>query len=699
MSIDTFSSQVYPPSAQFAAQAQIPTAAAFAALCDHAACDTEGFYAALARQHLCWDVPFARAQTPGPASAMHPTPGGFAQVQWFAGGRLNVSANCLDRHLAGSSDKVAIAAESESGEVRRVTYRQLHAAVCRLANVFKLLGLRQGDRVVLVLPNIPEAVMGMQACARLGLVHAVVFAGFSAQALRDRIEDTGAKLVLTADASRRGGRLVALKAVVDAALAAPGACPTVEHVLVLNRGLGAPEAALGAGPDAAEAAAPMASHRRPADRHPARTLDWQTAADAASPSCEPVSLPADQPLFILYTSGSTGKPKGIVHGSAGYALGAMTSLQWVFDLRATDVFWCTADVGWITGHTYVAYGPLLMGVTQVMYEGGPLVPHAGRYWELCARHAVSIFYTAPTAIRTLMQHGEAPVLQHNLSRLRLLGCVGEPINKEAWLWFYQVVGQGRCPLVDTWWQTETGSIVAAPVPGVHGLRPGSCAQPLPGMAVALVDDEGNKITEPNVRGHLVLTAPWPSMLQTVYGNPARAAQAYWGRFAGRYYVSGDAALRDAEGNLWILGRTDDVLNVSGHRLSTMEIEAALCAHPQVAEAAVVSVADAIKGEAVYAFVVIKAATRTGVDAGQDAALGASLKAWVASQIGGLARPQTVQLCRGLPKTRSGKILRRLLRSLARNEPLNQDMSTLDADSLSLQILEDLRHRGPATPAA
>jgi acetyl-CoA synthetase len=542
----------------------------------------------------------------------------------------------------------------------------------------------------------------------------VVFAGFSAQALRDRIEDTGAKLVLTADASRRGGRLVALRAVVEAALAAPGACPTVEHVLVLNRGFEAP-AAVAAAPSAVPKAAPKptpgAGLKRAPDaglepapgvalepvailrcsphKHSARILDWQTAVDAASPNCEPVSLPAEQPLFVLYTSGSTGKPKGIVHGSAGYALGAMTSLQWVFDLQKTDVFWCTADVGWITGHTYVAYGPLLMGVTQVMYEGGPVEPHAGRYWEICARHAVSIFYTAPTAIRTLMQHGDAPVQQHDLSRLRLLGCVGEPINKEAWLWFYQVVGQGRCPLVDTWWQTETGSIVAAPVPGVHALRPGSCAQPLPGMAVALVDDEGKEVTGPDQRGHLVLTAPWPSMLQTVYGDPARAARAYWERFAGKYYVSGDAALRDAEGNLWILGRTDDVLNVSGHRLSTMEIEAALCAHPQVAEAAVVGVADAIKGEAVYAYVVIKASTETGMDAQKDEALRASLKAWVASQIGGLARPQTVQLCHSLPKTRSGKILRRLLRSLARNEPQDQDMSTVDAESLSLRRLRPI----------
>jgi acetyl-CoA synthetase len=576
--------------------------------------------------------------------------------RWFADGELNVSWNCLDLHLAERGHKTAIVFEGEPGDSRRVSYRELYSDVCRFANALKSVGVVAGDRVVIYMPLVPEAIVAMQACARIGAVHSVVFGGFSAVALKDRIEDAGAKVLITADGGWRGGNVVELKAASDKALAA--GCASIEKVVVLKRtGLGVP-------------------------MHPQRDLWWHDLIADMPTSCNPVWVNAEHPLFLLYTSGSTGKPKGIQHSSAGYLLGAKLTSKWVFDLRDDDTFWCTADVGWVTGHSYVAYGPLANGATIVMYEGAPTYPDGGRFWEICAKHHVTVFYTAPTAIRALMRLGDDIPARHDLSRLRLLGSVGEPINPEAWMWYHRHIGRERCPIVDTWWQTETGAIMISPVPGVTATKPGSCTRPLPGVLADIVDDHGNSVTQANAGGYLVIRKPWPSMLRTIWGDNERYVKTYWEKFQNRFYVAGDSAHRDQDGYFWIMGRIDDVLNVAGHRLGTMEIESALVAHARVAEAAVVGRQHEIKGESVFAYVVCKGPRPVGAGA---EALTKTLRDWVTEQLGAIARPDDIRFADNLPKTRSGKIMRRLLRAIARGEEITQDISTLENPAIVEQL--------------
>ncbi len=641
----------FPPPPAFAARARL-RAAQVAAMRRRAARDHVGFWGELAREHLHWHKPFGITLDDSTAP----------NYRWFPDGELNVSWNCLDVHLQARGDKTAIIAEGEAGDIRRFSYRELHAEVCRLANGLKQLGIGRGDRVVIYMPMVPEAVVAMQACARIGAIHSVVFGGFSFGSLRDRIEDAGARVVITADGGRRGGGIVELKAAVDKAL--DGACATIEKVVVLNR-CGAP-----------------------VTMQPGRDLWWHDLLEGRLAECPPVWVDAEHPLFLLYTSGSTGKPKGIQHSSAGYLLNAKLTSEWVFDLRDDDVFWCTADIGWVTGHTYVAYGPLAAGATLVMYEGGPMVPDGGRFWRICQEHGVTIFYTAPTAIRALMKLGEALPGKYDLSRLRLLGSVGEPINPEAWIWYHRVIGGGRCPIVDTWWQTETGAIMIAPLPGVTVTKPGSCTEPLPGIDALIVDDHGEPVTQPDAGGYLVVRKPWPSMLRTIWGDNERYLKTYWERFHGRYYVAGDSAHRDADGCYWIMGRIDDVLKVAGHRLGTMEIESALVANPRVAEAAVVGRADEIKGESVFAFVVLRGPRPKG----DASALVKELRNWVGEQLGPIAKPDNIRFADNLPKTRSGKIMRRLLRAIANDQPITQDVSTLENPGIVDQL------RGVATRA-
>jgi acetyl-CoA synthetase len=518
--------------------------------------------------------------------------------------------------------------------------------------------------VVIYMPLVPEIVIAMHACARIGAVHSVVFGGFSALSLKDRIEDAGARLVITADGGHRGGHIIPLKATTDKALA--GGCPSIEKVIVCRR----------VGHDV-----PMVA---------GRDLWWHDLVSGQSPVCEPEFVNAEHPLFLLYTSGSTGKPKGIQHSSAGYLLGVKVTSQWVFDLNESDIFWCTADVGWVTGHSYVAYGPLANGATVVMYEGAPHIPDAGRFWKICETHGVTVFYTAPTAIRSLMKLGDEIPARYNLGRLRLLGSVGEPINPEAWMWYQRVIGRKRCPIVDTWWQTETGCILISPIPGVTATKPGSCTRPLPGIVADIVDEEGAAVTEPGQGGFLVIRKPWPSMLRTIWGDNQRYVSTYWERFQKRYYVAGDSAQRDADGYFWIMGRIDDVLNVAGHRLGTMEIESALVAHARVAEAAVVSRPHEIKGESVFAYVVCKGARPTG----DTSAFVRELRDWVGEQLGAIAKPDDIRFADNLPKTRSGKIMRRLLRAIARDEEITQDVSTLENPA----IIDQLRGVDGAAPA-
>ncbi len=634
----------FPPPPAFAARARL-RGPEVEAMRRHAAADHVGFWGELARRSLHWHRPFTVTLDDSTAP----------NYQWFPDGELNVSWNCLDAHLAAHGDKPAIIAEGEAGDVRRLSYRDLHAEVCRLANGLKRLGIGRGDRVVIYMPMVPEAVIAMQACARIGAVHSVVFGGFSYNSIRDRIEDAGARVVITADGGRRGGNIVELKAAVDKAL--DGACPTIEKVIVLNRCGGR------------------------VTMRPGRDLWWRDLTENLRSECEPVWVNAEHPLFLLYTSGSTGKPKGVQHSSAGYLLNAKLTSEWVFDLRDDDVYWCTADVGWVTGHTYIAYGPLAAGATILMYEGAPTVPDAGRFWRICQDHGVTIFYTAPTAIRALMKLGDAIPAKYDLSRLRLLGSVGEPINPEAWMWYHRVIGGGRCPIVDTWWQTETGAIMISPLPGVTATKPGSCTEPLPGIDAIIVDDHGDPVTRPDAGGYLVIRKPWPGMLRTIWGDNARYLSTYWERFHNRYYVAGDSAHRDADGFFWIMGRIDDVLKVSGHRLGTMEIESALVANPRVAEAAVVGKPDEIKGESVFAFVVLRGPRPTG-DTG---ALVKELRAWVGEQLGPIAKPDNIRFSDNLPKTRSGKIMRRLLRAIAGDQPITQDISTLENPAIVDQL--------------
>jgi len=637
--------RVFPPPRKFIEAARIKVAD-LAALQRRADADPVGYWADLARAEIAWRKLFTQTLDESQAP----------NYRWFADGELNVSWNCLDVHLAEHGHRTAIIFEGEPGDVRELTYRQLHAEVCRFANALKARGIRRGDRVVIYMPLVPEAVVAMQACARIGAIHSVVFGGFSALSLKDRIEDAGARCVITADGGRRGGNIIELKAATDKALAE--GCSSVETVFVLRR------------------------TGEPVAMQPGRDVWWDDAIADQPAACEPEWVDAEHPLFLLYTSGSTGRPKGIQHASAGYLLNAKLTNRWVFDLHHEDVFWCTADVGWITGHSYVAYGPLAAGATIVMYEGAPTYPDGARFWRMCEQHGVTVFYTAPTAIRALMKLGEELPARHDLSKLRLLGSVGEPINPEAWMWYHRVIGKERCPIVDTWWQTETGAILISPIPGVTATKPGSCTRPLPGIFADIVDDEGRSVTTPGAGGYLVIRKPWPSMLRTIWGDNERYLKTYWERFHHRYYVAGDSAHRDADGYFWIMGRIDDVLNVAGHRLGTMEIESALVAHPRIAEAAVVGRQHEIKGESVFAFVVCRGARPTG----DTAAFERELREWVAEQLGAIAKPDDIRFADNLPKTRSGKIMRRLLRAIARGEPITQDISTLENPA----IIEQLR---------
>jgi acetyl-CoA synthetase len=645
--------RVFPPSAAFVKQATLK-AAELARMHAKAAADYVGFWADLAVSEIEWHQPFTLPLDDSRAP----------NYRWFVDGQLNVSHNCLDVHLAQRADKLAIIFEGEPGDIRKLTYAQLHQEVCQFANALRAQGIERGDRVIIYLPLIPEAVIAMQACARIGAVHSVVFGGFSANAVKDRIEDAGAKLVITADAGWRGGNAVELKLAVDKALSE--GCALVEKVIVYRR------------------------TGTPCAMRTGRDLWWHDAVAGQPVTCEPEWVDAEHPLYLLYTSGSTGKPKGIQHSSAGYLLNAKLTTKWVFDLKDSDVYWCTADVGWVTGHTYVVYGPLAAGATLFMYEGAPTFPDGGRFWKMCQAHGITIFYTAPTAIRALMKLGDAVPAKYDLRKLRVLGTVGEPINPEAWMWYHRVIGAQRCPIIDTWWQTETGAAMMAPIPGVTATKPGSCTQPLPGIFADIVDEDGRPVKTPNAGGYLVIKRPWPSMLRTIWGDNERYISTYWEKFKNRYYVAGDSARRDADGYYWIMGRIDDVLNIAGHRLGTMEIESALVAHPKVAEAAVVSKPHEIKGESAFAYVVLNVPRPEGAAA---KSLIDELRAWVADQLSPIAKPDEIRLTENLPKTRSGKIMRRLLRAVARGEEITQDMSTLENPA----ILEQLR--GGATPAA
>jgi acetyl-CoA synthetase len=650
----------FPPSAAFRKQATIK-AAQLQGMYDKAAEDYVGFWADLAVANIEWHRPFTVPLDDVRAP----------NYRWFTDGQLNVSYNCLDVHLAERGDKTAIIFEGESGESRKLTYAQLHQEVCRFANALKSKGIQPGDRVVIYMPLVPEVVIAMQACARIGAVHSVVFGGFSANAVKDRIEDAGAKMVVTADGGWRGGAAVELKRAVDKALAE--GCASVESVIVFRR------------------------TGSPCEMRFDRDIWWHDAVANESDSCDPEWVDAEHPLFLLYTSGSTGKPKGIQHSSAGYLLNAKLSTQWTFDIKDSDVYWCTADVGWVTGHTYVAYGPLALGATVLMYEGAPTYPDGGRFWKICETHGVSIFYTAPTAIRALMKLGDSIPAKYDLSKLRLLGSVGEPINPEAWMWYHRVIGKERCPIVDTWWQTETGSIMMTPVPGVTPTKPGSCTKPLPGIFADIVDEDGRPVKTPGGGGYLVIKRPWPSMLRTIWNDNNRYLSTYWEKFQNRYYVAGDSAHRDKDGYYWIMGRIDDVLNVAGHRLGTMEIESALVAHSKVAEAAVVSRPHEIKGESVFAYVVLNVARPEGAAA---KSLIDELRGWVGEQLSPIAKPDEIRLTDNLPKTRSGKIMRRLLRAIARGEEITQDMSTLENPAILEQLRgEATKHGEENTPVA
>jgi len=626
---------------------------AYRALVAEAGRDHEAFWARLAREHLDWQKPFTRVLDESNAPF----------YKWFEDGELNASWNCLDRNLTnGNADKAAIIFEADDGHITTITYRELHRRVCRLANALRSRGIGKGDRVVIYLPMSIEGVVAMQACARIGAPHSVVFGGFSAKSLHERMVDVGAVAVITADEQVRGGRHLPLKSIVDEALAA-GGTDSVQTVIVYRRTGGQ-----------------IAWDER--------RDTWMHELEAAQPdSCEPEWVSAEHPLFVLYTSGSTGTPKGVQHSTGGYLLWTALTMKWTFDIKPDDVFWCTADIGWITGHSYICYGPTAVGATQVIFEGIPTYPNAGRFWEMIERHKVSIFYTAPTAIRSLIKAADADAAVHprsfDLGRLRLLGTVGEPINPSAWQWYADNVGGGRCPVLDTFWQTETGGHMIAPLPGATPLVPGSCTLPLPGIEAAIVDETGHDV--PNGQGGLlVIKKPWPSMLRTIWGNPERFRHGYYPEdLGGKLYLAGDGAIRDPEtGYFTITGRIDDVLNVSGHRMGTMEIESALAANPIVAEAAVVGRPDETIGEAIVAFVVLKGAWPEGAEAKRIAD---ELRAWVGKEIGPIAKPKEIRFGDSMPKTRSGKVVRRLLRSVAKGEAISQDTSTVENPAVLTQF--------------
>ncbi len=646
--------RVFPPSEAVQKAARISGMANYQALCAEAENDYEGFWARLARENVVWSKPFTQILDESNAPF----------YKWFADGELNASANSLDRHMGTPTEnKTAIIFEADDGQVTKVTYRELLDRVSQFANGLKARGVKKGDRVLLYMPMTIEGVVAMQACARLGATHSVVFGGFSAKAVQERIVDVGAVAVITANYQMRGGKELPLKAIVDEAIAM-GGCESIKNVFVYERT---------ASPYAKEAG---------------RDVPFSELLAGQSTDCPPVPVNAEHPLFVLYTSGSTGKPKGVQHSTGGYMLWARQTMRWSFDVQDSDVFWCTADIGWITGHTYVAYGPLAAGATQIVFEGVPTYPNAGRFWQMIERHKCTIFYTAPTAIRSLIKASEADAAVHpnasDLSSLRILGSVGEPINPEAWMWYYKHVGQERCPIVDTFWQTENGGHMITPLPGATPLVPGSCTLPLPGITAAIVDEAGHDL--PNgAGGMLVVKRPWPSMIRNIWGDPERFKKSYFPEeLGGKTYLAGDGAVRSEDrGYFRITGRIDDVLNVSGHRMGTMEIESALVAKTAlVAEAAVVGRPDDLTGEAICAFVVLKRPVPTGDEA---KAIAKELRDWVAKEIGPIAKPKDIRFGENLPKTRSGKIMRRLLRSLAKGETITQDTSTLENPAILDQL--------------
>jgi len=633
-------SPLYPPPSAFAAHAHIATPAAYDELRRAALADPEAFWSARARAGLHWFQPFSQVlEWKAP----------FAR--WFADGTTNACYNCVDRHLAGPRrNKAALIWEGEQGEQQILTYQELHRRVSQFARALRDLGYKKGDRAIIYLPMIPEAAVAMLACARLGIIHSVVFAGFSSEALRTRMDDLEAQLVITADAGRRRGREVPLKSNVDAALEH---YPGIKHSIIFRH---------------TGAAITM---------KPGRDLEWSELVAAAPADCPAVPVDSEHPLYVLYTSGTTGKPKGVVHSTAGYLVQVQATMEWVFDLREEDIYWCTADIGWVTGHSYIIYGPLAAGATSVMYEGAPDFPAPDRFWEIIAKYRVNLFYTSPTAIRSFIRAGDAHPAKHDLSSLRLLGSVGEPIQPAAWEWYHRVIGGGRCPVVDTWWQTETGSILISPVPGAVAAKPGSATLPLPGIDAAVVDLKGNPVPD-GQQGYLILKRPWPSMLRGLYRDPERYTESYWSRYPGIYFT-GDAARRDGDGYYWVLGRVDDVINVSGHRMSTMEVESVMVRHPAVAEAAAVGRPDDLKGQALVVFATIKG----GHQANEE--LAHELRAWVAQEIGAFARPEEVRLVEGLPKTRSGKIMRRLLRELVTTRSIQGDTTTIEDYSVLIKL--------------
>ena len=639
--------RLFAPDDSFANQANLLNKEDYYSLCKDAEEDYEGFWERLAREYIQWRKPFTRVLDEN----------NYPFFKWFEDGTLNVSYNCLDRNLEVNADKIAIIFESDEGSITKITYRDLHLQVCQFANGLRSLNIKKGDRVIIYMPMSIEAVVAMQACSRIGAIHSVVFGGFSAKSLHERIEDTAAVAVITADEQMRGGRSILLKPVVDKALDM-SETGSVNSVVIYQR----------TGTDI--------------EWNSSRDIWWHELIVDKPVYCEPEWVGSEHPLFILYTSGSTGKPKGIQHSSAGYLLGAMVSMKWIFDYKPTDIFWCTADVGWITGHSYVAYGPLAMGATQIVFEGVPTFPDAGRFWKIIQDHRVTVFYTAPTAIRSLIKLGPELPGDYDLSSLRLLGSVGEPINPEAWIWYHKVVGQSRCPIVDTWWQTETGCHMIAPAPGAIPLKPGSCTFPLPGIMAAIVDESGHEVKNEG-GGLLVIKRPFPSLARTIWGNSDRFKNTYFPNdIGGKYYLAGDSAHRDSDGYFWIMGRVDDVLNISGHRLGTMEIESALVANSLVAEAAVVGKPHEIKGEVIVAFVVLKGLCPKGDDAKKIAI---ELRNWVSKEIGPIAKPEEIRFGDNLPKTRSGKIMRRLLRAIGRGEEITQDVSTLENPAILEQL--------------
>lgn len=608
--------------------------------------DPQRFWASLAEQELKWEKKWSKILEWEPPFA-----------KWFIGGKLNASVNCLDRHLdTPRRNKVALFWEGENGEKSTLTYYQLYENVCRLANVLKDLGIKKGDRVAIYLPMIPEAVIAMLACARIGAPHNVVFGGFSAEALRERINDAGARLLITADGSYRRGKVIPLKENTDEALEET---PTIEKTIVVRR------------------------TNEKINMVGGRDFYYDELVAKAKPTCEAEIMDAEDMLFLLYTSGTTGKPKGIVHTTGGYLLQTHVTSKWVFDLKDTDIYWCTADIGWITGHSYIVYGPLSVGATEVIYEGAPDYPDKDRWWDIIERYRVSILYTAPTSIRACMRWGEEYPKRHDLSSLRLLGSVGEPINPEAWLWYYRVIGREKCPISDTWWQTETGGHMITPLPALTTLKPGSATFPFPGIDADVVDDEGQSITEKE--GYLVIKSPWPGMLRTIYGDEERYKRTYWSKYNNKMYFSGDGARRDADGYIWVLGRVDDVINVSGHRLSTMEIESVLVSHTSVAEAAVIGRSHKIKGQALTAFITLKDTVNPSYELAEE------LKQYVAKKLGNFAKPEDLIFAKELPKTRSGKILRRLLRDIAEKRALG-DTTTLADEAVVVELQKGLSNK-------